>query len=178
LVQQGTFRADLYYRLSVFTVNLPPLRSRKDDIAVLSSHFIKKHAPEGPDHLRLTSAAVAALIDYDWPGNVRELENAIIRGIHRAKSDEWIDVQDLGLPISKDRQPESVCEPVSSTQKFQTLKQQAILLFERKYLMNLMIECQGNVTRAAHTAGKERRALGRLLQKYQIDPKRFMFPAP
>ena len=150
------FAQPLLYRLSVFTVNLPPLRSRKDDIAVLSSHFIRKSMlPEGPDHLRLTSAAVAALIDYDWPGNVRELENAIIRGIHRAKSDEWIDVQDLGLPISKDRQPEeSVCEPVSSTQKFQTLKQQAILLFERKYLMNLMIECQGNVTRAAHTGGE------------------------
>jgi transcriptional regulator with PAS, ATPase and Fis domain len=177
LVQQGTFRADLYYRLSVFTVNLPPLRSRKDDIAVLAAHFIKKHAPTERDSVRLTPAAAAALIDYDWPGNIRELENAIIRGVHRAKRDEWIDVQDLGLPLPQEPQSEGACEQVPSSRTFQNLKHQTIMLFERKYLMNLMTECQGNVSRAARAAGKERRALGRLLQKYQIDPKCFALPA-
>lgn len=177
LVQQGTFRADLYYRLSVFTVSLPPLRSRRNDIVVLASHFIKKHTRSDRGNVRLTPAAAAALIDYHWPGNVRELENAIIRAGHRAKRDEWIDVQDLGLPLPQEEQAESVCEQVPSSRSFQNLKHQTIMLFERKYLINLMMECQGNVTRAAHTAGKERRALGRLLQKYQIDPKSFTFPA-
>ena len=176
-VLQGTFRADLYYRLSVFTVNLPPLRLRKDDIALLAAHFIEKHAPAERGHIRLTPAAVAALIDYDWPGNIRELENAIIRGIHRAKKDEWIEVQELGLPVLKEQQTECACEPLPNTRKFHTLKQQAIVLFERNYLMNLMTEHHGNVSRAARTVGKERRALGRLLQKYQIDPKRFALPA-
>lgn len=177
LVQQGAFRADLYYRLTVFTVSLPPLRSRRDDIAVLASHFLKKHAPAERSHIRLTSAAAAALIGYDWPGNVRELENAIIRGIHRAKRDKWIEVHDLGLPILKDQEAECACEPVPNTREFQTLKQQTIALFEQNYLMTLMTEHHGNVSHAARTAGKERRALGRLLQKYQIDPKHFALTA-
>lgn len=176
-VQQGTFRADLYYRLSVFAVSLPSLRSRKDDIAVLARHFIEKHAPAERGHFRLTPAAAAALIGYDWPGNVRELENAIIRGIHRAKRDEWIDVQDLGLPSIDEEQAESVCEQVPTQRSFQNLKHQTILQFERKYLMGLMTEHHGNVSRAAQAAGKERRALGRLLQKYQIDPRCFASPA-
>jgi transcriptional regulator with PAS, ATPase and Fis domain len=177
LVQQGTFRADLYYRLSVFTVSLPPLRSRKEDIALLATHFIKKHAPAERRHIRLSPAASAALIDYDWPGNVRELENAIIRGIHRAKKDDWIDAQDFGLPGPTEELHKRACKTGPSMGSFQTLKQQAIALFERTYLTNLMTECRGNVTYAARTAGKERRALGRLLRKHQIDPKCFTVPA-
>jgi transcriptional regulator with PAS, ATPase and Fis domain len=176
-VQQGTFRADLYYRLSVFTVSLPSLRSRKDDIVGLAMHFIEKHAPAERCHARLTPSACAALLGYQWPGNVRELENAIIRGIHRAKKDEWIDVQDLGLPLPKEEQTESAYEHVPTQRSFQNLKHQTILQFERRYLMGLMTEHHGNVSRAAQTAGKERRALGRLLKKYQIDPKCFSIPA-
>ena len=173
LVHQGTFRADLYYRLSVFTVSLPSLRSRKDDIAALVRHFIDKHAPAERGHIRLTPAAAAALIGYDWPGNVRELENAVIRGIHRAKRDEWIDVQDLGLPLPKNEQIESEHEQAPNPRTLQSLKHQAIVQFERTYLMSLMTEHHGNISHAARAAGKERRALGRLLQKYQIDPKCF-----
>lgn len=174
-VQRQTFRADLYYRLSVFTLSLPPLRDRKDDIAELAAHFIKKHAPTERGPVRLTPAAATAMLGYDWPGNVRELENAVIRGIHRAKRNEWIDAQDLGLPLPNDEQTEG--EPAPGAQTLKALKQQNIVWFERKYLMSLMTECRGNVTHAARKAGKERRAFGRLLQKYQIDPKGFAFPA-
>lgn len=177
LVQQGTFRADLYYRLSVFSLHLPPLRCRKSDLMGLVAHFIKKHAPAERGHVRLTPAAVTALIDYDWPGNVRELENAIIRGVHRSKSLDWIDVGDLGLPGQDEELMEREGRNATGLSSFQELKCRAIEKFERKYLMGLMMQCQGNVTRAARVAGKERRALGRLLQKYQIDPKCFAVPA-
>lgn len=175
-VQRGTFRADLYYRLSVFTLTLPPLRERRDDIVELAAHFIKKHVPRERGYVRLTPAAVAAVLGYDWPGNVRELENAVIRGIHRAKTNEWIDIQDLGLPLPKDEQAEHESGKTSGTQTLKTMKQQNIVWFERKYLINLMTECHGNVTHAARKAGKERRAFGRLLQKYQINPKCFASP--
>ncbi|MGH7600473.1 MAG: sigma 54-interacting transcriptional regulator, partial [bacterium] len=82
LVQAGTFRADLYYRLCVFSVHLPPLRERKGDIIPLSRHFLKKYVPADQVGLQLTPEADEALLAYDWPGNVRELESAIIRGIH------------------------------------------------------------------------------------------------
>lgn len=177
LMQQGTFRADLYYRLSVFSLHLPPLRCRKSDLMGLVAHFIKKHAPAERGHVRLTPAAVTALIDYDWPGNVRELENAIIRGVHRSKQHDWIDVKELGLPSSIGESTESQANGSPSPCSFHALKQQAIEKFERSYLMGLMTEHHGNVTRAARTSGKERRALGRLLQKYQIDPKAFAVPA-
>jgi len=177
MVQQGTFRADLYYRLSVFSIHLPPLRCRKADLVGLVAHFIEKHAPAERGNVRLTPAAVTAVIDYDWPGNVRELENAVIRGVHRSKSLDWIDVTDLGL-LGQDGEPiEREERNAPDLCSFHELKCRAIEKFERKYLMRLMTECQGNVTRAARTAGKERRALGRLLQKYQIDPKCFAVPA-
>src|SRR5262249_15219751 len=75
LVQTGAFRADLYYRLCVFTINLPPLRDRKADILMLADHFLVKHTPVGRMTCHLSAGAIAALLEHDWPGNVRELEN-------------------------------------------------------------------------------------------------------
>ncbi|HTZ89086.1 MAG TPA: sigma-54 dependent transcriptional regulator [Alloacidobacterium sp.] len=81
-VRDGKFREDLYYRLNVITVDLPPLRSRREDIPLLAAHFLKRFSEENNLPLRsLTSDAIRALVDYDWPGNVRELENVIERGV-------------------------------------------------------------------------------------------------
>ena len=82
LATSGRFRIDLYYRLCVFSIHLPPLRDRRQDIELLAEHFLKKHAPATSPAFRLAPLALAALSTHNWPGNVRELENAIIRAIH------------------------------------------------------------------------------------------------
>ncbi len=182
LVQAGTFRADLYYRLCVFSVHLPPLRERNGDILALSRHFLKKHAPReaGPE-LQLAPSACEALLAYEWPGNVRELESAIIRGIHLSRTN-LIEVKDLGIPSAiESRQDDALRDlPVTivSTEacSFKAMKQKMIEMFEQNYLNRLMREHQGNVSHAAAAAGKERRELGKLLKKHQIDLKQFRPP--
>jgi DNA-binding NtrC family response regulator len=94
-VREGLFREDLFYRLNVVQLEVPPLRARRSDIPLLAEHFTREHAREnGFENKRLTSAAIKALISYPWPGNVRELENAIERAVVLAPSDE-IDVEQL-----------------------------------------------------------------------------------
>jgi len=176
LVQAGTFRADLYYRLCVFSVHLPPLRERKGDIITLTRHFLKKHVPADRPELQLSPDACEALLAYDWPGNVRELESAIIRGIHLSRTNV-IEVKDLGIPSeieSLQNLPVTIVSAESCS--FKAMKQKMIETFEREYLNRLMREHQGNVSHAAQAAGKERRELGKLLKKYQIDLKQFRPP--
>jgi DNA-binding NtrC family response regulator len=169
LLQTGGFRPDLYYRLCVFLFDIPPLRARKDDIPALAGHFLRKHTPAGKPCMQLSSHATTALLAWAWPGNVRELENAIIRGIHLGR-DGVIEAADLGLAAVA---PEKTSSCGSS---FCAMKRAAIEIFERSYLSNLMSEHRGNVSNAARASGKERRDLGRLLQKYQLDPKSFRVP--
>ena len=174
LVQAGSFRADLYFRLRVFSVHLPPLRERRGDIMALSRHFLKKHAPRqaGPE-LQLSPDACEALLAYDWPGNVRELESAIIRGIHLSQTN-LIEAKDLSIPTAIESQQQLPVTIVSTEAcSFKAMKQKMIEMFELNYLNRLMREHQGNVSQAALAAGKERRELGKLLKKYQIDPKLF-----
>jgi DNA-binding NtrC family response regulator len=170
LIRSGGFRADLYYRLSVFLVNLPPLRSRKEDIPELAAHFLKKHAVEGRGHPILSPRATTALMEWDWPGNVRELENAIIRGIHLSRGD-CIEERELRLlPPTLTLSTESA---MADKLSFRAMKQATIEIFERNYLSGLMSEYRGNISQAARASGKERRDLGKLLKKYQLDPKSF-----
>jgi DNA-binding NtrC family response regulator len=176
LVQAGSFRADLYYRLCVFSIHLPPLRERKGDMMALVHHFLKKHAPAGQPELQLAAGAREALLAHDWPGNVRELESAIIRGIHLSRAN-LINVEDLGIPFALEIQnepalPLTVVLPELCS--FKAMKQKMVEAFEQDYLNRLMRAHQGNVSRAAVAAGKERRDLGRLLKKYRIDPKLFL----
>ena len=96
LVRAGTFRADLYYRVSVFSLNLPPLRERREDIVPLAEHFAAKHVTGAGPAPRLSPEAVDALLACDWPGNVRELESAIARAVPVARGDR-IEAPDLGL---------------------------------------------------------------------------------
>jgi DNA-binding NtrC family response regulator len=163
--QMGSFRLDLYYRLCVFTVNLPPLRARREDILPLAYHFLKKHTVSAPVP-SLSARARSALLSYEWPGNVRELENAITRSVHYCR-DGVIDADDLCL------QPDDPRSDESEWPAFKSAKQKALETFERAYLHRLMTEHQGNVSRAAYAAGKERRDLGRLLKKHRIAPENF-----
>jgi DNA-binding NtrC family response regulator len=176
LVRAAGFRVDLYYRLCIFSINLPPLRERREDIIPLAEHFLKKHTPAGRGTLRLAQPACEALVSYHWPGNVRELESAIIRGINFCQG-HTIEIDDLGISSVTENlyHPPSANSP--ELRSFKAMKQKVIESFEIEYLKRLMREHRGNVSQAALTAGKERRDLGKLLKKYQIDPRLFYGPA-
>jgi DNA-binding NtrC family response regulator len=170
LVEHGRFRADLYYRLCVFPIVLPPLRDRREDIPALAAHFLAIHARQGHDGLGLSPSARAALLACRWPGNVRELENVMIRAARLCDGDT-VEVRHLGLPAAPASDP--AWSAPGGPGPYRTLKRLAVQSFERDYLIRLLQASEGNVTRAARLAGKERRDLGRLLKRHQLDPGRF-----
>jgi len=176
LVRAGTFRADLYYRVSVFSVNLPPLRERREDIVPLAEHFVAKHLKNAGPAPRLSPEAVDALLACDWPGNVRELESAISRAVPVARGGR-IEVRDLGLPPAPAGAvaglPPVALLPEGDASSYKIQKRRVVESFERVYLHRLMADHHGNVSRAALAAGKERRDLGKLLKRHGLDPRQF-----
>jgi DNA-binding NtrC family response regulator len=169
LVEAGVFRADLYYRLCVFSITLPPLRERRDDVLVLAEHFLAKHRRPGRPAPQLSAAAAGALLAFDWPGNVRELESAILRSLHLARSGT-IEVEDLGLPGRLPALPVLSGAPRS----YKTQKRQLLDAFDSQYLIRVMTEYRGNVSQAAQAAGKERRDFGKLLKRHGLDRRQFL----
>ena len=175
LVDAGRFRSDLYYRLCVLSIALPPLRDRVDDILPLAMHFIAKHQPQTAT-VSLSTDAEHALLGYSWPGNVRELENAIQRTMAMSGS-PVITAADLALAAA----PSSPAVAAVSTRAdaaaplrpFNEAKRDVIDAFERTYLTQALRAHRGNVSRAAKSACKERRDFGRLLKKHQLDPRQF-----
>ncbi len=170
LIQEGKFRADLYYRLSVFTICLPPLRERKEDILDLAEHFIDKYCSTVVIRPRLSEAAMRVLLEYRWPGNVRELENTIQRAVFMAEG-PLIEPESLGIPGQDG--PISALSDALEEQSYKAQKRRVIETFEREYLTRLMIAHAGNVSQAARAAGKERRDLGKLLKRHRLNPKLF-----
>jgi len=172
MVQAGAFRADLYYRLCVFSVSLPPLRERREDILPLAEHFIAKYSQGSGPVPRLSGAAAEALLACEWLGNVRELENAIIRALPVAEGGS-IEVDDLGLPGVVARGLGAATMPPEALRSYKTQKRRVLDAFDRQYLLRLMSSHRGNVSRAAREAGKERRDLGKLLKRHGLDPRQF-----
>jgi transcriptional regulator with GAF, ATPase, and Fis domain len=171
LVETARFRSDLYYRLCVFTINLPPLRARGGDILLLAAHFLDKHAPSDKRGLELSSQARETLLAWPWPGNVRELENAIIRGVYFSRGGS-IRAEDLDLSPAR-KPPAGALDASPLLRSFKDMKHEIVEAFERDYLTRLMQQHCGNVSHAARAAGKERRDLGKLLKKYRLDPRLF-----
>jgi two-component system response regulator HydG len=154
MVNEGKFRSDLYYRLNVIGINLPPLRERPEDIEFLARHFLRKFAgrmrkavftisPEGMQMLR----------GYDWPGNVRELENVMERGVALASGD-LLGVADLPATIRD-------VVPSPSLQSRLPLRE-----VERQYILETVDVCQGNYDEAARVLGIGRTTLWRKLKEY------------
>ena len=163
-VRKGTFRQDLYYRLSVLPLELPPLRHRKLDIPVLAQHFLRKYAAEFDKPEREISAeAMQVLTAHDWPGNVRELEHLIERAVALSQQ-ATIDCTDISLPQHTG---------IAPSESFQKAKAKAIAQFEKAYIQELLVTHQGNITRAAHAAQKNRRAFWQLMHKHAINPADF-----
>jgi DNA-binding NtrC family response regulator len=156
------FRADLYYRLNVLVLHLPTLVDRKEDIPILARHFVARFAKEARRMApRLSVDAVRRLMDYDWPGNVRELESTIQRALVLSDG-PVLDAHLIDLPDAW------VTPPPSSDPDSPLGIVDAVHRFERQYLVELLSEVHGNVTRAARIAGKDRRTLQRMLRRHGI----------
>lgn len=158
-VKQGRFRSDLYFRLNVIGLQLPPLRQRKDDIPLLAQHFVRKYAADfdGPAR-HLSAAAVQKLMLYDWPGNVRELENVVARSVALSHQ-PLLGPDDIALAVPT---------TLDSDESFQSLKARMIAHFECGYIQALLRTHDGNITKAARAAGKHRRAFWEIMRKYRI----------
>lgn len=158
-MSEGKFRPDLYYRLNIIPLCLPPLHDRKGDIPLLARHFLDKYALEFHKPVRdFKAEAMQKLIIYEWPGNVRELENVIERALIFS-SQPVLQPSDIQIALPEPVAPES----------FRTAKAKAVEQFERKYIQSLLLANQGNITRAAQAAAKNRRAFWELIRKYKID---------
>ena len=166
LVEQKLFRADLYFRINVLRIRLPALRERRSDIALLSRHFIEEICSAyGMPRKSLSQAATRKLELYDWPGNVRELYNVMQRAILCSPGAQ-IAASVIDLHCSSDGSHNESAEDSGSD--FRSAKMHAIQRFEREYVKQMLDKHEGNVTRAAREAGKDRRAFGRLASKYRI----------
>ncbi len=165
-VEEDTFREDLYYRLNVVPVTLPPLRQRRDDIPLLVEHFIGKYNREFNRKVKGFSAgATAALYQYDWPGNVRELENVIERAVALAQS-ETISLRELPLDISILGRG-----TIEDIQRVGLSLREARSHFEKQYILNILEKVQWNQTEAARVLGLHRNTLLWKLQRLGIDSR-------
>ncbi len=165
--QAGRFREDLFYRLHVFPIRLPPLRDRREDVPLLAAHFLAKHArTHGRPVEGFEPEAMRALCGYAWPGNVRELENAVERAV-AVSAGPLVpggalpsEVQDAeGGPL-----PPEILVKLPYREAIDAARDRA----SREYLAALLEELGGNVTRAAERAGMERESLHRLLKRYGV----------
>ena len=161
-MQFGNFRSDLMYRLKILHLELPPLRARGDDATALAHRFVERLCAKYRVPLKgFDDATLAWIRAHTWPGNVRELENWVHRQVLMAD----------GATIRAapgEAANELDAAPASARSHFQHAKAEAVRRFERDYLLSVMRQAGGNVTRAAQMAGKERRAFGKLVKKHGI----------
>ena len=171
-VEAGRFRGDLYYRLNVFPIELPPLRQRRSDIPLLAAHFLERVAREHRREIRgFDPEALAALTGYGWPGNVRELENAVERAV--AVTDGPV-IPVTALPAeTRTTAVDGASFAVRLDQTFREAVDAARVQVSRDYLVRLMKDFGGNVTRATERAGVERESLHRLLRRFNVRPDDF-----
>jgi DNA-binding NtrC family response regulator len=163
-VDDGKLRQDLYYRLNVIPLMLPALRDRREDVPLLTRHFLNKYANDFKKHVTgFTSDAMKMLMLYDWPGNVRELEHVVERAVLFSEH-KLIREIDIILPKQK---------ALACNASFKEAKANVINEFERNYIDKLLIAYQGNITKAAQGAQKNRRAFWQLIRKHQIDVQTF-----
>jgi DNA-binding NtrC family response regulator len=160
-IRQGAFRDDLFYRLAVMNLHLPPLRQRRGDIPLLVSHFWSRYKEQYDGiERRLSPRAMEALCEYSWPGNVRELEN-VIQQLAVLSDAQTIEPADLPITVPVSIKP-------TSDLSFNQARAQIIASFEKTYLEQLLRFNHGNISRAAKEAKKDRRTFSRLIKKYQL----------
>jgi two-component system, NtrC family, response regulator GlrR len=175
LVRQGTFRQDLFYRIGVIAVTMPPLRTREEDVSLLAQYFFRRFAHQyGREEITLQPALREAMLRHAWPGNVRELENLVHRivltGDHRATM--LSSAMEAPAVLSEDIVPRH--SAANFGLGFRLAKSQAVADFERAYLTWALEETKGNVSSAAQRARKERASFNKLLRKHGTDRSDFV----
>jgi Nif-specific regulatory protein len=161
-VQDNAFRRDLYYRINVVTLVMPPLRQRREDIPVLAQHFVNKYSSKcASPRKKIVPEAMASLVNYDWPGNVRELENAIERALVLSSADV-IRVEDL---------PESILESDPPAGMDAARYHLALKELKKQLILNALEEAQGNYTEAARILGVHANYLHRLVRNLNLRGK-------
>jgi two-component system, NtrC family, nitrogen regulation response regulator NtrX len=166
-IKGGRFREDLYFRLNVIPIFVPPLRDRQDDIPLLADHFMALMAAEyGRRPKRLAPEAAARLQHYGWPGNVRELRNVIERLMIMVPGDT-ITAQDLGF-LGHDGVPTTTDAPADTTLSLAEARER----FERDYILQALAAQQGNISRTADMLGVERSNLYKKMRAFGIAPSR------
>jgi transcriptional regulator with PAS, ATPase and Fis domain len=183
-IQKGEFRADLYYRLYILSVHMPPLRQREGDIDILIDHFVTQFDHQYNIGFKTLSPQLLAMFNrFSWPGNVRELENLIHR-LYLCSADSVIGVESLDDGSLSKMVGSSACVKNENVKNitdasfvpnidgedydFSRDKRVAVENFEQGYVEQIMLRAKGNVTLAAKMCGKERRAFGKLVKKYGI----------
>ena len=158
-ITKGDFREDLYYRLNIVPISIPPLRDRKEDIPLLAVHFLNKFSKEFErDVTELSPLAMQKLVGYHWPGNIRELENKIQQTVIMATSN-IIKPEDLDLPGELDT--------------FKEEKYKILSRFEYNYLTKMLSLHEGNVTRASKAAGMDRKNFWQLMKRHSVSAKEY-----
>jgi two-component system response regulator HydG len=172
-VEHQKFRQDLFYRLNVVALRVPPLRERLDDMPILAAHFLKKHGGAKPP--TLAPETLEAMADYHWPGNVRELENAILHALalHRGET-----IVPDALPPAISGRGSKTSAPTSDDDgeeltPLTEAKRRASATYEKRYLLRVMEKAKGSVSEAARLAGLDRTNFRRLLQRHGVDATTF-----
>lgn len=176
LVKNGSFREDLFYRLNVFPIEMPPLRERKEDIPELIKFFMAKYSDEmGKVIETISEDAMSALLRYSWPGNIRELENAIERAFILETSD-ILSIESLPLGIVEEARVASVpiVQTNSELRSLSDMRRNALETIERNYLKEVLVQTGGKINKSAEIAGVTPRQLHKLLNKHQIHRKDFI----
>jgi len=160
-IKDGTFREDLYYRLNVVTINIPPLHDRKEDIPLLANHFFKKFVVVNSKKIiGIAGEAMDMLIDYHWPGNVRELENVIEHAVVVCKNNE-IKPGDLPNTIKESAREKEVSHGPSGPKTLDVL--------EKQHIMEILDLNKGNISKSAKDLGIDRVTLYNKIKKYEIE---------
>jgi DNA-binding NtrC family response regulator len=163
-VAKGNFREDLYYRLKVVTINMPPLRDRKDDIPLLAAHFVKRYSKKYEKEISgISPSAMQLMISSHWKGNVRELENAIARAV-AVSGDAVIDEADLFSEETAGGE---------YTVGFKEARSQALINFYRTYLTSALTRNKGNVSKTAEECSMLRQSLQQIMKRCNISPEDF-----
>jgi DNA-binding NtrC family response regulator len=166
-IKSGDFREDLFYRLNVIPIMLPPLRERREDIPLLVDFLIQKHSAELNRPIKRISAELMEhFLNAHWEGNIRELENIVMRGILFAPDDE-IRLQDIGVHAEQAKKAVSATSGLMHL-AYKEAKEEMLKRFHAEYIRSILGATHGNVTQAAKNCGLERQALQQLMRRYNL----------
>ncbi|MBY0523179.1 MAG: sigma-54 dependent transcriptional regulator [Gemmataceae bacterium] len=171
MVKQGKFREDLYYRLNVVKIDLPPLRERTEDIPILARHFTEKYVRPGETAKQISPEAMQVLLNHDWPGNVRELENAVERACVTSR-DNTILAENLPPELTAPPVPKAPFA-IDLERPLPELLRQTVSMVEQQYIRKALKKAHGNVGRCARICGLSRRSMTTKLADYKIDRMAF-----